>query len=371
MTETPCVFMDVQRGGPSTGLPTLPAQADMMQVRWGSHGDYEIIALCPNSPQECFDLTIKAFNLSEKYRVPGVRHAGRSRRPHDGEGRDSSAPSRSRSSRAATPHVPPGEFNAYEPGEDLVPDMPHVGEGYNVHVTGLTHDERGYPDMTPGSAGHAGPAAAREDQQERRQDRALRRRADRRRRVVVVSYGITSRVAQRAIEMARDKGVKVGKFRLITAWPFPEKQIAEIAAKVKAIVVRRVESRPDGARSRARRGRKSRRPLGRTRRWQRSPSGRHSAGHHGGGAMSDVNCHIRQSRRAVPAHGPHPAHLVSGMRHRHQRELFCARPDRRQGGREEPGHRLRHRLHRPRRRIHEPGFVSHHAWPRAFPSPPA
>ena len=70
MTETPCVFIDVQRGGPSTGLPTLPAQADMMQVKWGSHGDYEIIALCPNSPQECFDLTIKAFNLAEKYRVP-------------------------------------------------------------------------------------------------------------------------------------------------------------------------------------------------------------------------------------------------------------------------------------------------------------
>ena len=73
MTETPCVFVDVQRGGPSTGLPTLPAQADMMQVRWGSHGDYEIIALCPNSPQECFDLTITAFNFAEQYRVPGVR----------------------------------------------------------------------------------------------------------------------------------------------------------------------------------------------------------------------------------------------------------------------------------------------------------
>ena len=89
MTETPCVFVDVQRGGPSTGLPTLPAQADMMQARWGSHGDYGIIALCPNSPQECFDLTIRAFNLSEQFRTPGHGHAGRMRRPHDGKGRHS------------------------------------------------------------------------------------------------------------------------------------------------------------------------------------------------------------------------------------------------------------------------------------------
>ena len=103
MTETPCVFVDVQRGGPSTGLPTLPAQADMMQARWGSHGDYEIIALCPNSPQECFDLTIQAFNLSEKYRVPVMVMMDEVRRAHDREGRDpAGGPDRSRA-RAATP----------------------------------------------------------------------------------------------------------------------------------------------------------------------------------------------------------------------------------------------------------------------------
>jgi len=133
--------------------------------------------------------------------------------------------------------LPPDEFLAFQPREDLVPDMPRVGEGYNVHVTGLTHDERGYPDMTPPT-----------------QDKLVRRLKDKITKnvdkitlyeeeqiegaeVVVVSYGITSRVAQRAIELARKKGVKVGKFRLITAWPFPEKQIAEIAAQVKAFVV--------------------------------------------------------------------------------------------------------------------------------------
>ena len=133
--------------------------------------------------------------------------------------------------------LPPEAFAPYEPDADLVPDMPRVGEGYNVHVTGLTHDERGYPDMRPAV-----------------QDRLVRRLVEKITKnvdkivlyeeeniegadVVVVSYGITSRVAQRAVDMAREKGVKVGKFRIITAWPFPEKEIAEIASKVKAIVV--------------------------------------------------------------------------------------------------------------------------------------
>ncbi len=236
MTETPCVFVDVQRGGPSTGLPTLPAQADMMQVRWGSHGDYAIIALCPNSPQECFDLTITAFNFSEKYRCPVFvmldEVVG-----HMTEKVVIPAPEQIDIFPRRYTTLPPEEFNAYEPGTDLVPDMPHVGQGYNVHVTGLTHDERGYPDMRPVV-----------------QDRLIRRLVDKINKnvddivlfeedqiegadVVVVSYGITSRVAQRAIEMARKQGIKVGKFRLITAWPFPEKQISAIASKVKALVV--------------------------------------------------------------------------------------------------------------------------------------
>ena len=236
MTETPCVFVDVQRGGPSTGLPTLPAQADMMQVRWGSHGDYAVIALCPNSPQECFDLTITAFNMAEKYRVPVfvmldevVGHMTEKVVIPPAEQIEVEP-------RRYT-KLPPEEFHAFQAGDDLVPDMPHVGAGYNVHVTGLTHDERGYPDMRPVV-----------------QDKLVKRLLDKITKnadkiilyeedqiegadVVVVSYGITSRVAQRAIDMARDKGIKVGKFRLITAWPFPERQIAAIAEKVKALVV--------------------------------------------------------------------------------------------------------------------------------------
>jgi 2-oxoglutarate/2-oxoacid ferredoxin oxidoreductase subunit alpha len=236
MTETPCVFFDVQRGGPSTGLPTLAAQADMMQVRWGSHGDYDIIALCPNSPQECFDLAIKAFNFSEQYRVPVfvmmdevVGHMTEKVviPPADQieiESRHFTTKSKK-------------EFLLFKPDENGVPEMAKAGDGYNIHVTGLTHDERGYPNMTP-------PI------QDKLVKRLLSKIRDNAEKiwlweedqlegadVVVISYGITSRVAQRAIAMARAEGIKVGKFRLITAWPFPDKPLRKIAENIKAFVV--------------------------------------------------------------------------------------------------------------------------------------
>ena len=233
MTETPCVFVDVQRGGPSTGLPTLPAQADMMQARWGSHGDYEIIALCPNSPQECFDLTIKAFNYSEKNIACPVLVMMDEVVGHMTEKVVIPA-AEEIEIEPATLHHAAARLNSspIEPGRRPVPEMPHVGQGYNVHVTGLTHDERGYPDMRPDVQDRLVRRLVEKITQERRSTSCSSKKtgidgAD----VVVVSYGITSRVAQRAIEMARDKGLKVGKFRLITAWPFPEKQIAAIAAQ--------------------------------------------------------------------------------------------------------------------------------------------
>lgn len=237
MTETPCVFVDVQRGGPSTGLPTLPAQADMMQVKWGSHGDYEIIALCPNSPQECFDLTIKAFNFSEIYRVPVfvmmdevVGHM--TEKVVIPKAEEIEVVPRNFTHKQKDSFLP---FQAC--GEECVPEMVMAGQGYNVHVTGLTHDERGYPNMTP-------PV---QDKLVKRLKHKITDNAEKiclyeesdidGADVVVVSYGITSRVAQRAIDMAHEKGIKVGKFRIITAWPFPEHKIREIAPKVKALVV--------------------------------------------------------------------------------------------------------------------------------------
>jgi len=236
MTETPCVFVNVQRGGPSTGLPTLPAQADMMQARWGSHGDYGVLALCPNSPQECFDLTIKAFNLSEQYRQPVflmmdecVGHM--TEKVVIPEASEIDIYPRRHTSRA------PVDYRPYEPMADQVPEMAHAGEGYRFHVTGLTHDERGYPSMTVETqdrlvrrlVSKSAPVA----EQEALYEAEALEDAD----VVVVSYGITSRVAEKAIKMARAQGVRTGKFRLITAWPFPAGPLAALTRHAKAFVV--------------------------------------------------------------------------------------------------------------------------------------
>jgi 2-oxoglutarate ferredoxin oxidoreductase subunit alpha len=208
----------------------------MMQARWGSHGDYEIIALCPNSPQECFDLTIKAFNLAEEFRVPVmfmmdevVGHM--TEKVVIPPAQEIEVVPRKHTHKSVEDYLP------YGTNGDQVPEMAHAGEGYNFHVTGLTHDEHGYPNMTP----------LVQDKLVRRLQNKIRDAADRIAMfeeeeldgadVVVVSYGITSRVAQRAIEVAREQGLRVGKLRLITAWPFPEKKIRELAAKVKAFVV--------------------------------------------------------------------------------------------------------------------------------------
>lgn len=236
MTETPCVFVDVQRGGPSTGLPTLPGQADMMQARWGSHGDYEIIALCPNSPQECFDLMIDAFNLSEKYRVPVLFMMDECVGHMTEKVLIPPADQLEIFPRRYT-SLPPAEYRPFKPGPDQIPEMVKAGDGYRFHITGLTHDERGYPAMNW-----------------RAQDKLVRRLVEKIRRntdqivryeerdmddaeIVVVAYGITSRVALRALQMARAEGIRAGLHRPIVVWPFPEKRLRALAEKVKAFVV--------------------------------------------------------------------------------------------------------------------------------------
>jgi 2-oxoglutarate ferredoxin oxidoreductase subunit alpha len=236
MTETPCVFVDVQRGGPSTGLPTLPSQADMMQARWGSHGDYEIIALSPNSPQETFDLTIEAFNLSEQYRVP-VMFMMDECVGHMMERVVIPAADKIEITPRRYTKLPPGEYLPFKPAEDMVPDIFKAGDGYRLHVTGLTHDFRGYPAMNPEV----------QEQLVHRLVNKIRLNAPKIWRyeetgvedadVVIVTYGITSRVAVEAIDIARKKGIKVGMLRLIVVWPFPEQRIFELASRGKAMVV--------------------------------------------------------------------------------------------------------------------------------------
>ena len=236
MLETPCVLVNVQRGDPSTGLPTLVGQGDMMQARWGSHGHYEIIALAPSSPQELFDLTIRAFNLSEKYRTP-VLVMTDAEVGHMTEKVRIPPPEEIEIYPRRKATVPPEEYLPFQPGEDLVPPMACAGEGYRFHVTGLTHDERGYPVINAEA-----------------QERLIRRLIEKIRKnkddiieveedgledaeVVVCSYGIAARAALWPIELARRAGIKVGYLRLITVWPFPEERIRELAGRVRAFIV--------------------------------------------------------------------------------------------------------------------------------------
>jgi 2-oxoglutarate ferredoxin oxidoreductase subunit alpha len=237
MTETPGVWVDVQRGGPSTGLPTLPAQSDMMQARWGSHGDYEIIAVSPNSPQECFDLMIKAFNLAELYRSP-VMFMMDEVVGHMVERVEIPSADKLEVVPRKFTNKPKGEFRLYATtSEDLVPEMTKAGEGYRIHVTGLTHDERGYPAMN----------SATQDKLVKRLISKIRDNADKLvdiqedfmddAEIVVVSYGITSRIAKSAVEEARHRGIKVGHLRLRIVWPFPAARFRELCARTKVFIM--------------------------------------------------------------------------------------------------------------------------------------
>jgi 2-oxoglutarate ferredoxin oxidoreductase subunit alpha len=236
MMETPCVVVNVQRGGPSTGLPTMVGQADMMQARWGSHGDYELIALCPQSPQEAFDLMIDAFNLSELYRVPVMLMTDECVGHMTEKVVIPPAEEIEIVPRRLTAQSP-AEYLPYRVDGSFIPEFARAGDGYRFHTTGLTHDERGYPVMS----------AECQEMCVHRLIEKITKNADKIVRydeektdgadVVVVTYGITARVARMGIDMARERGVKVGVVRLIVVWPFAEKLIRELAGKIKGFVV--------------------------------------------------------------------------------------------------------------------------------------
>ncbi|MEA3475654.1 MAG: 2-oxoacid:acceptor oxidoreductase subunit alpha [Candidatus Cloacimonadota bacterium] len=236
MMEVPCVVVNVQRGSPSTGLPTSWGQADMMQARWGSHGDYGSISLCPKSPQEFFDLTIVAFNYAEKYRLPVFIL--------------SDAIVGHMTEKVVIPPVEeiklverkytkkkPKDYLPYEVVEDLIPEFAKAGDGYRYHTTGLTHDERGYPVMTEECQKICVTRLVEKIKKHADEIIMLEERDIDDADVVVVAYGITARTVVPAIEKAKKKGIKVGLLRLITVWPFPEKRIRKLAQKVKGFVV--------------------------------------------------------------------------------------------------------------------------------------
>jgi len=236
MMETPCVVVNIQRAGPSTGLPTLTGQGDMMQARWGSHGPYSIIALAPDSPQEIYDLTISAFNLSERYRLP-VLVMSEAATGHMYEKVVLPPVSEIELISRRKPAVSKEAYLPFKPDADLVPPMANAGDGYRLHVTGLTHDERGYPAMTAEAQDRLVRRLVEKVEKNRDDIIKLEEDGTQDAEVVVLTYGISARVSRIAIERARDEGIRVGMLRLITVWPFPEDRIRDLAKQVKSFVV--------------------------------------------------------------------------------------------------------------------------------------
>ncbi len=236
LAEVPCVVVDVMRGGPSTGLPTNPSQGDVMQARWGTHGDHPIIALSASSVLECFTMTVKAFNFAEKYRTPVILLLDEVV-AHMREKVILPAPGEVEVIDRVKPSVPPEWYLPYEDTSYGVPPMGIFGEGYRYHVTGLIHDIRGFPTLRQDEIE---PFLARlfrkifthfEDIQ--LVERYQIEDAD----LVIIAYGCVARSAHRAMLEARAQGLKVGLLKLITLWPFPRRSIEPLIKAGKALLV--------------------------------------------------------------------------------------------------------------------------------------
>lgn len=235
MTETPLVIIDVQRGSPSTAQPTMASQSDMMQARWGSHGDYEIIALAPASVQECFDFTVEAFNLAEKYRVPVIVLS----EEITGHMREKIAiPDEVSIRTREMPTEGPETFLPYKAEPGGVPPMPPFGAGYKMHITGLTHDERGYPDASsPETHSNLVNRLCNKILNHRKELTQVKELFTEDADIIVVSYGAPSRSAITAVKKAREKGIKAGHIKLEIVWPFPDETIKTAANQAKNIIV--------------------------------------------------------------------------------------------------------------------------------------
>jgi len=233
MAEVPCVIVNVMRGGPSTGRPTAPSQGDVMQARWGTHGDHPAIVLAPSSVGEVYQLTVRAFNLAERLRTPVIvlydEIIGHTREsvvlPDSVEIID-----------RQHPDIDPELFRP-KAAEGGVPPMPAFGDGYRFHVTGLTHDERGFPTE---DAGLTGELMARlngkvddHDQEIIEVEEFMLDDAE----IAIFAYGIVGRSAREAVQQARDLGIKAGLIRPLTLWPFPDRQVAAVAEQVDTIIV--------------------------------------------------------------------------------------------------------------------------------------
>jgi 2-oxoglutarate ferredoxin oxidoreductase subunit alpha len=234
--EVPCVIINVMRGGPSTGMPTRPAQGDVMQSRWGTHGDHPIIVLTPSSVQEIYQQTIQAFNFSETYRIPvvvlydeAIGHLVDTVDLPDPE--DIEINDRKWATGPAESYLP------YAADEDGIPPMPLPGDGYRTHTTGLTHLETGFPTQVPADVNRVTSRLLDkiENHRDAIEQYELTHCDDA--EILVVAFGITARASERAVNVARESGIRVGLMRPVTLWPFPEKKLKELAGQVSHVLV--------------------------------------------------------------------------------------------------------------------------------------
>ncbi|MFZ5649136.1 MAG: 2-oxoacid:acceptor oxidoreductase subunit alpha [Bacillota bacterium] len=236
MGEVPCVIVNVQRSGPSTGLATKPAQSDVMQVRWGRHGDQCLIALSPSSVTECFYLTVQAFNFAEKFRVPVVLAAdeivGHMREnfacPDKGE---IEVLDRKK------PVVPPDQYKPFAAGDDEVAPLPAFGSQYVYHISSSMHGPDGYSNNSPANAA-AKVARLHRKIEAHRDEIVLTRTFDTEDMdILLITFGATTRAARAAAIEARKKGIRAGVLQLITLWPFPDEEVAALGVRAKTVIV--------------------------------------------------------------------------------------------------------------------------------------
>lgn len=236
IAEVPCVIVNVMRGGPSTGLPTNVSQGDVMQSRWGTHGDHPMIVLAVSTTKDCFDLTVKAFNLSEKYRTPVVILSDEVV-AHTREKISLPHPEELEIVSRIRPSMPPEWYVPYEDNSRGVPLMGIFGDGYRYHVTGLVHDIRGFPTQRPDEIVPFMNRLFRKVYQHFFEIQLVAHEHTEDAEVLVIAYGSVARSARRAVRDARDRGIKAGLLQLITLWPFPRQDLEPLLRQVRVALV--------------------------------------------------------------------------------------------------------------------------------------
>ncbi len=236
VAEVPCVIVNVMRGGPSTGLPTSVSQGDVMQARWGTHGDHPIIVLAVSTTQDCFSLTVRAFNLSEKYRTPVILLADEVV-AHTREKISLPHPEEVEVIDRIRPNMPPDWYIPFENNSRGVPPMSEFGDGYRYHVTGLIHDVRGFPTQRPDEIVPFMDRIFRKINQHFFDIQMVNLEMTEDAEVLVIAYGSVSRSARRAVREARERGIKAGLVQLVTLWPFPRQTVEPLLRQVRAALV--------------------------------------------------------------------------------------------------------------------------------------